>query len=212
MTIQTLPLILPGKRVTIAGRTGSGKTTLGNWLAKRSPGHWLILNPKHTKGYNSLPGVQTIYGVNQKKIEKSLLQNKFTLLNPTGAESTPENLDLIVHWLHMNYENVGLICDELYTLHRRGDAGEGLIGWLTRGRELGQSFIGLTQRPAWISLFCFSEADYLAEMDLTLKKDRQRFYEFTGRPDSLMRLEPRRWLWYEAETDELRKYGAVPMK
>lgn len=209
---MTYPVIRPGKRATIAGRTGSGKTTLANWLLKRSPLHWIILNPKHTAGYAALPGVKTIHGIKLKEIEKSISENKFTLVNPGIGEATPETLDLVIQWLHDNYTNVGLCCDELYTLHQGGQAGPGLIAWLTRGRELNQSFVGLTQRPAWLSLFCFSEADYLGEMDLMLKKDRQRFYEFTGREESLKRLPPRKWLWYEAESDTLNRYGEVPIK
>jgi hypothetical protein len=205
------PKILPGKRATIAGRTGSGKTTLACWLLKRSPLHWVILNPKHTAGYSTLPDCNVITSLDLKKISKSIESHKFTLINPGLGEANPETLDLVIEWLHNNYQSVGLCCDELYTLHTGGQCGPGLIAWLTRGRELKQSFIGLTQRPAWISLFCFSEADYLGEMDLQLKKDRQRFFEFTGNPASLQRLPPRKWLWYEAEADTLQRFGAVPV-
>lgn len=206
----TYPLILPGKRAVIAGRTGSGKTTLACWLLKRSPLHWVILNPKHTAGYKTLPDCNIVSGFNLRDIERSIEKHKFTLINPGTGESTPDTLDAFVEWLHATYRNVGLCCDELYTMHSAGQAGAGLIAWLTRGRELGQSFIGLTQRPAWISLFCFSESDYLGEMDLTLKKDRQRFYEFTGDKRSLARLPPRVWQWYETEADSLLRFGAVP--
>lgn len=210
--MATYPTIQPGKRAVIAGQTGSGKTTLACWLLRRSPLHWLILNPKHTAGYRSLPNSQVINGFNLKAISKSLEKNRYTIVNPGLGETTPETLDLLVEWLHSNYENVGLCCDELYTMHDGGRAGNGLIGWLTRGRELGQSFIGLTQRPAWISLFCFSESDYLAEMKLNIKKDRQRFFEFTGDKKSLLRLPPREWLWYVSEADSLVRYGSVPVK
>lgn len=206
------PTIRPGKRATIAGRTGSGKTTLANWFLKRNNQHWLILNPKHTKGYNVLPDVNKVTSFDLNKIDQSLNEHKYTLVNPAPEESNNVSLDLLVKWLHETYSNIGLCCDELYTLHQGGMAGPGLIGWLTRGRELEQSFLGLTQRPFHLSLFCFSEADYLGEMDLQLKKDRQRFHEFTGRSESLARVPVPEWLWYDVSADTLKHYGAVPMK
>lgn len=209
--VQTLPLIEPGKRAAVAGRTGSGKSTLARWLLERSPGHWLILNPKWTKAYSALPDSNTIQGINMKKLDKSLTDYRFTILNPTPQQSGADNLDDLVAYLHATYENIGLCVDELYTMHKNGQAGAGLIGWLTRGRELKQSFLGLTQRPSWVSKFLFSESDFVGEMSLNLQEDRKRMYEITGQPAMLDKLPPRQWLWYDAEADDITLYGAVPM-
>jgi hypothetical protein len=206
-----LPLINPGDRATVAGRTGSGKSTLGCFLLGRSPGNWLILNPKGTKAYNDLPGVNTIHGISLKKIDRSLLENRFTNLVPTVGQSKPDNLDALIMFLHSEYENMGLVIDELYTVHKNGQSGDGLTAWLTRGRELKQSYLGLTQRPAWISKFCFSESDYIGEMSLAMEADRKRMYEITGHPAMLEKLPPREWFWYDVSDDAIRKFGAVPL-
>lgn len=208
---QSLPVIKQGERASIAGRSGSGKSTLACWLLSRSPGHWLILNPKHTKAYNVLPGAVTLNGINFAKLERSLNLNRFTIVNPTGPQSTPDNLDSFVDYLHNQYMNLGLCADELYTLHTNGQAGAGLTGWLTRGRELGQSFLGLTQRPSWVSRFLFSESTYIGEMSLNLKEDRKRMYEMSGQDEMLNKLPPREWLWYTVDADNLRHLGAVPV-
>ena len=114
-------------------------------------------------------------------------------------------------WLHGAFTSVGLCADELYTLHQNGRAGDGLTGWLTRGRELKQSFLGLTQRPAWVSKFILSESDYIGEMSLTLEADRKTMRDIIGSPEALVKLPPREWLWYDMSADRLRKFGPVPL-
>lgn len=208
-----LPQIERGKRAILAGRTGSGKTTVANWLIKRSPYHWLIINPKWTGGYKELPDSQIIEGLDYKKIDKSLIEHQFTIVNPKGFENSPEILDALIDYIHNSYENIGVLVDELYSLHKNGRAGAGLIGLLTRGRELGQSFLGLTQRPSWLSAFVFSESDYIGALSLTMKKDKLKMYENSGEERfNQIELEAREWLWYDVGKDRLTKYGAVPYK
>lgn len=209
--MDNLPHLSQGQRATVAGRTGSGKSTLARWLLMRSPGHWLILNPKHTSAYKSLPDAETIRGFDMKKIERSLGEHRFTIINPSSAQSTPEVMDAFVEYMHNEYKNIGLCVDELYSLHMgNAKAGAGLTGWLTRGRELKQSFLGLTQRPAWISKFLFSESDYIGGMALALDEDRKRMYQLTGHYEYQDKLPPRKWLWYTAEDDSLKLFGPVP--
>lgn len=208
--MANFPRVERGQRVTIAGRTGSGKSTLARWFLARSPGRWVILNPKHTKAYDSLADSNTVSGFDLKKIERSMQEHRFTVINPKSEQATAEIMDAFVLWLHQSYTHVGLCVDELYTLHSNGRAGEGLIGWLTRGRELKQSFLGLTQRPAWVSKFLLSESDYLGEMSLTLEADRKVMRDIIGSPEALVKLPPYVWLWYDMGDDELRKFGPVP--
>lgn len=205
------PRINPGKRAVVAGRTGAGKSSLANWLLQNSPGHWVILNPKWTKAFAALPGSATIEGLDMKKIAKSIEENRFTIVNPNPNQQSPDLLDLFIQWLHESFTDVGLCLDESYAVHTNGKAGAGLIGWLTRGRELKQSFIGLTQRPAWLSKFLFSESDYIVSMSLTMEEDRKRMFEFTGRMEYLKKLPPYEWLWYDVAQDSLRAFDPVPL-
>jgi len=212
MTADRYPRILPGKRAIIAGRTGSGKSTLGKWLLARSPGRWLILNPKWTSAYNSLPDSNVVKSLDIRKIEKSMMSHHFTIINPGKDEANAESMDYFIETMHDSYSNFGICADELYTLHRgNGTAGDGLIGLLTRGRELKQSFLGMTQRPAFISKFLFSESDYICGMSLALHDDRKRMYENTSRDEFLGQLPPHEWLWYDVTRANLRYFGAVPM-
>lgn len=200
----TLPKILPGKRALIAGRTGSGKTVGATWLLSRSPGYWLVLDKKHDELLGSIGphvGLESNYSEAWKT-------SRVLIVRPETSD--PKVLDAWIGNLSENWERVGLYIDELYFVHIQGRAGDGLVGWLTRGRSHKQSFIGLTQRPAWISKFCFSEADYLGEFSLSLQDDRKRMYEFTGKPEMLIDLQPRAWNWYDVSRNRLTRYGPVP--
>lgn len=205
------PLINPGERGILAGRTGSGKSTLAAWLMQRSPGHWVIINPKWTAAFNTLPGANKIEGINTKDITKSIYKNRYTIINPKAGESDPETLDLLIQWLHESFTDICIFVDELYSVHANGRAGPGLIGVLTRGRELKQTFLGATQRPAFLSKFLFSEADYICGMSLNVDEDRKRMYDFTGRPQFRNKLKARDWLWYDVGNDNLQAWGAVPV-
>ena len=215
MAKTALPVLGRGKRALLSGRTGSGKSTLANWLLARSPGYWIILNPKHTTAYNALPHSTTIKGLDLSAIEKAFHggrdPSRFIVVNPSSVEANKQTMDDFMLWLHENYSNVGLCCDELYTLHTNGTAGAGLIGWLTRGRELKQSFLGLTQRPAWLSQFLFSESDYIAAMSLVLEKDRKRMVEMTGQGKFLEQMPPHYWRWYDVSKDKMRYFQPVPL-
>lgn len=212
MAPQPLPLIKPGERAIIAGRTGSGKTVLANWLIKRSPQRWVIFNPKHTAGYNALPHAEILDGFNAKRLDRAIDKARFVVVNFAPIESDPRFMDACVGWLHDRFDNIGLCADELYTLHDSSSRPlPGLTGWLTRGRERKQSFVGLTQRPVWISRFCFSESDYIGGMALQLATDRKAMMQNSGRAEYLKKLDPHYWLWYRIDTDGLDLYGPVPL-
>lgn len=206
-----LPEIKIGKRAIISGRTGSGKSTLACWLLNRSIQHWVILNPKWTAAYKALPESLVLDGFKEGAFNSSLERNRYTIVNFDGKSANAEYMDELISYIHSRYENVGLCADELFTLHTGGRPGAGLTAWLTQGRELKQSFIGLTQRPAWISRFCFSEADYIIGMDLSLKEDRKRLHENSGCPYFEGRLEPRKWIFYDVANDSAEKFGQVPL-
>lgn len=208
------PKINPGKRCLAAGRTGSGKSTWGSWMLERSPGRWVIMNPKHTAAYQDLPDSVVIPGLDFKAMDLELEKgnNRFMIVNPGSHEASPEEMDAFVMRLHQEWTHVGLCCDELYAMHQgNARAGQGLLGWLTRGRELKQSFLGLTQRPAWLSQFLYSESDYICTMSLALPDDRKRLVSMTGESIFNEELPPHYWLWYDMVQRDYRYFEPVPI-
>lgn len=210
--MPTLPTLDPGTRAVIAGRTGSGKTSLARYLMqRRNNQHWVILNPKHTAGYKSLPDAVVMDGWNAKKFARALQEHRFVVLNFRTLELTNDFMDAVLNYIHETYDNIGICCDELYYLHKNGEAGNGLIGILTRGRERKQTFLGLVQRPKRISLFIFSESDYIVGMALNLEGDRKRMVEASGDRSFLPPLPKYHWVWYTVDADTAQHWGPVPL-
>ncbi len=202
--IDTLPRVLPGERVIIAGRTGSGKTIGAVWLLSRSPGCWLVLDRKYDKAFENI-GPTVGLNCDYDNLWK---ENRILIVRPETSD--PGELDAWIQRVSERWQHIGLLIDELYYVHTNGRAGDGLVGWLTRGRSRQQSFIGCTQRPAWVSRFCFSESDYIVSYTLNLADDRKRMYEFTGRKDMLQKTRRYKWAWYDVARDKLTRFGKVP--
>ena len=209
----TLPRLDPGTRTIVAGRTGSGKTSLARYFMQRlnTGQHWVILNPKHTAGYKSLPDAVVLEGWDARKFERAISKHRFVILNFKTAELDSDFMDSVLLYIHETYNNIGICADELYYLHKFGEAGDGLIGILTRGRERKQTFLGLVQRPKRISLFAFSESDYIVMMALNLESDRKRMVEATGDQRFIESLPKYHWRWYTVDADAAQTWGPVPL-
>lgn len=207
-----LPVIKPGTRTTVVGRTGSGKTSLACWLMeKRSLQHWVIFNPKHTAGYKNMADAVILNKWDARKFDKAISEHRFVIINFARNELNHEYMDAVVSFIHESYDDIGFCFDELYYMHKNMEPGEGMVGLYTRGRERNQSVLGLVQRPKRISLFCFSEVDYVAGMALNLEGDRKRMVEATGDERFIHSLHKYVWRWYNVDADSSTLWGAVPL-
>lgn len=193
--------ISPGKRWVVAGRTGSGKTTLAYHVVKNSPGVWIALDTKRDPFFKRfrkhLPELE-----NPSKIFR--WWRPYQKVVVVGGSSDAAANDEWIEELFLSYDTVGLWIDELYMVTPPAMQGQGLARWLTQGRALKDSFIGLTQRPAWVSRFCFSEADTVIGFNLTLDDDRKRMLDMTGNSAYRKSLEPHVFVRTDQTTGESR--------
>lgn len=176
-------MINKGEHVIIAGQTGSGKSVmLQELLRKATTAPVIVLDSKIDDGFLSLnvshETLEIFSGgiaAYRKYIKKPVrrLPDYLIIRPPVNEVTDPTVLD---EYLQATYNLLRGGCvmavDELYMIHDGGRAGNGLVSFLTRGRSANKSFYGATQRPRWVSRFCFSEATHYFIFKLMEKADR----------------------------------------
>lgn len=183
------PLALPNdrQRITVIGKTGSGKTQAAMWLlASRSytTRPWIVLDFKREELINAIPHRK--YLDVDAKIPKEpglyVVQPK-----PSQEEAVEDLL-----WRIWDRERVGLFIDEGYMISARSP---GFQAVLTQGRSKSIPVIHLTQRPAWVTRFAFSEADYIQLFQLTDARDQKIVKQFMPLPIEQPLPQYHSWWW-----------------
>jgi hypothetical protein len=149
---------------------------------------------KREEFLNSIPGIKHIE-LSSKAPKKPGLY----IVHPNPNEQDEVETFLWKLWAH---ENVGLYIDEGYMIPARSPAFQAI---LTQGRSKHIPLITLTQRPAWLTRFAFSEADYIQLFKLTDKRDLKLVSLFMPMPIEKPLPGPYYSYWY----DNARNYGAV---
>lgn len=192
-------------RLLELGRTGSGKTVAGLWHLsgrewEKMP--WVIFD---TKGDELIETIGKMDGVKHIRIDENPGKDGLHIVRPR-----PDQLDEIDAFLGRIYNrnHVGLYFDEGYMIGKPAS----LNALLTQGRSKRIPIILLSQRPAWLSGFCFSEASFFQVFPLTDARDRQRVREFVPVPkEDLERGLPEfHSIWYDVGKDRLTYLQPVP--
>lgn len=155
-------------RVAVMGSTGSGKTQFGVWLLSLAPFDqqpYIIFDYKREHLFAQTDRIKEI-GVGELPKQPGVY-----IVRMMPAQHVEVNDYLLKIWDH---ENVGLFFDEAYMLPDK----DGLSAVLTQGRSKNIPAIILTQRPAWISRFVFSEANHYAVFRLNDLDDRKTVRRF----------------------------------
>lgn len=160
-------LLEKGQRGLIVGQTGSGKSQNALFQLRNSR-VWpvVIFDTKIEDEFLGLPDAgDTLELTNNfgefKELSKRRRDERptFTVVRPALDELTDfEALDAYTRLAYDKFGSGMFYFDEIYNWHNRGQAGNGLIGLLTRGRSKGKTVLMATQRPSWISRFCLTEA------------------------------------------------------
>jgi hypothetical protein len=156
---------LPGldKRLSIVGSTGSGKTQAGVWHLSTKPFDqmpWTVIDYKRDKLIGAI-GAREI-PVNSKPPREPGIYR----VSPIPGDDDQAITDYL--WRVWENEGHGVYIDEGYMLGVRNSA---LNALLTQGRSKLIPMIILSQRPAWLSRFVFSEADFFQIFRLNDRRD-----------------------------------------
>jgi hypothetical protein len=192
------------QRVTVVGRTGSGKTWFGAWLLSKAPFHrqpYIIIDYKGDKLLRSIEGVREL-SLYEKLPDKPGLFTVRPLLHEEEAMET-------WLWNVWQRERIGLYFDEAFMLPNSGYSRRGALqAILTQGRSKKIPVISLVQRPSQISLFVFSEADYYAVFHLNRRQDRKTMTDLGDGLDATT-MPPYHSTWYDVGADK--PYNLLPV-
>lgn len=189
-------------RLAVIGRTGSGKTQAAAWHLsgknfRKQP--WLITN---TKGDPLLNEIGAIPGVRNIEIDETPEEPGLYMVSPLPDQG--EELDALFKRIWQK-QNCGVYIDEGYMI----DMTDGLNALLTQGRSRLIPMIVLSQRPAWLSKFVFSEADFIQLFHLQHEGDRKNVAQFVPF-DTKYRLPRFHSYWYNVGDNEIVEFAPVP--
>jgi len=194
------------QHVSVMGRNGSGKTYMGVFLLSQSDLNerpHIIFDYKRDELLNELPHVQEI-SIHKPPPERPGLY----IVHPNPGKNNDAATEHFL-WQVWAQENTALYFDEAYMLPDI----EAYPSILTQGRSKHVSTINLTQRPAWISRFVFTESTHYSIFHLNDKDDRKKVQRFV--PDdkgaSLEKRLPRHHsYWYDVGEDNIFLVQPVP--
>lgn len=218
-------LLKRGERGMIIGQTGSGKT-VGALVHMQATNLYpvIILDTKGEPAFNDIadegdeetPAEESIiYEEGEKFISQwhHRRQPEYSIVRPTPAEmADSDQMDSILTRIYDTNKKCLIYIDECYQWHVNGRAGNGLIGLLTRGRSKGMSVLMSTQRPTWVSRFCFTEAQKFYIYKLSDKRDHKVIAEYI--PDFMEKpiAQKHYFHYYDNSEDEkgIRYFKPVP--
>lgn len=191
------------QRVTVIGRTGSGKTRFGVWLLSHADFAKQPFVIVDYKGDDLIGGIEKAREIGFNDIPK---HPGIYVIRPL-----PHEVAEMENWLWKVWqrERIGLYVDEGYMIAQRSPAFQAI---LTQGRSKRLPLICLTQRPTQCSRFIFSEADFYAVFHLNDKRDNDIVQAFTpkDRMDLKIRLPDYHSRWYDVGRDSVALIKPVP--
>jgi len=182
----------PGQHVTILGPTGCGKTILAQQLLVRSatpqlPGIMLVMKPRDKE-------VTRFLRENRWKRHVSWPPPRVPFMRPPAGhcvwpratfdfDADDENMARTFGNVLRHSYKVGdriIMADEVVGLAQELKLGRGLNAIWTRGRSLGTGLWAMTQRPAYVPLNAYSQAEHLLIAYEPDADTRKRYGEIGG--------------------------------
>lgn len=183
------------------GRTGSGKTAMALFLLARANFNEKPYYVVDFKGDNHIAELDRAKEIGTRELPA---QPGLYVLRPLPHEQEQVEAWL---WKVYNRENAGLYFDEAYMVPDDG----AFPALLTQGRSKHINSIIITQRPAWISRFVFSEANQFASFHLNDADDRKKLWRFLPQDKIIRkRLPDYHSIWYDVDRNALVPLSPCP--
>lgn len=162
-----------GERVTIIGKTGSGKSVALRWILAAYP-RVILADPK---GRARLGDAPVVYGL--EALRRTWPASPRVVARPGPAEDRAAWLDGVCRLAYTAGE-LALGVDEVVGIASSSRPVRWLDAVLTQGRELGITAVVCTQRPKRIPPTLLSEADHLLVYRLARQDDRDAVEDVIG--------------------------------
>jgi hypothetical protein len=181
------------QRVSVSGRTGSGKTRFSAHLLSKAAFHkqpFVIVDFKGEELFMLTDSIREL-GMHEKLPSKPGVY----IIRPGISAESKEALNA---WLENVWrkERIGLYFDEFAHVPYRGKL-NAIEGILMQGRSKKIPLIACTQRPCHCTRFLFSEADYHCAFNLTLRADQERIEEYIGAKRLVKPFKPFHSGWFD---------------
>ena len=192
------------QRIAIIGRTGSGKTQAAVYqLSRRNflSMPWVIFNFKGDELIDSIPYTD--------HVEVGHVPDRVGIFVVHPLPNQKEEMDAYL-WALWERQNVGLFCDEGYMMAES----DSFNACLTQGRSRRIPMIVLTQRPAWISRFVFTESQFYQVFSLTDRRDVKVVSQFISDGERLEEtvLPEYHSFYFDVGRNQLYVLGPVPQE
>jgi hypothetical protein len=212
-----------GERGLLVGQTGSGKTQNAIFQLRNSPVFPVIVfDTKIEDAFFGLPEgedetidlIESLPDFEKYAKQKGDKMADYILVRPNIHEV--QDFAILDEYCRIAYEQFGactVYFDELYNWHNRGIPVNNFVGLLTRGRSRGKTVLQSTQRPGWISRFCFTESQKFYIHRLIDNRDRKTLDSMV--PDFSNYPQPKKFGFYFFEVGEDEtptEYSPVPFE
>jgi len=164
------------QRAAIIGRTGSGKTVAGVRMlaeANYTDMPYIVYDFKRD---TLLADIAALDGAHELAVTSPPPKTPgiyFVHPNPNQKQEVEDQM-----WKVWEQNYTGVFVDEGYMICGGTSLSPAYRAILTQGRSKHIPAITLSQRPAWIDRFVFSEADYFQVFALTHNADRAKVEEY----------------------------------
>jgi hypothetical protein len=171
-----------GQRGLLLGKTGSGKTQDAIYQLKNPPVFPVIIfDTKIEDAFFSVPEDDDTMEVVNSYSDFVKLSKKpkneipdYILVRPEVYEVVDvDELDKYSQLVFHKFGKCFVYYDEMYNWHNNGKCGAGVLSLLTRGRSKGKTTLMASQRPSWLSRFCFTECEKFYIHRLTDERDKK---------------------------------------
>lgn len=168
------------QRLSIVGRTGSGKTVAAVWHLSNMPFDempFVVYDFKRDTLLSKIAalGAEMKIGAYQLGLEEMPTVPGIYFVHPHPDDILPVRQQMMRIWEH---ENIGVFVDEGYMVCGPSNPNPAFRSLLTQGRSKHIPMIILSQRPVWLDRFAFSESDFYQVFDLNHVKDRRTINEY----------------------------------